>query len=202
MEMELNTIIEKIKKEGVGQAEKNAAEILAQAQKKAREIVSAAEKEKEAIVKSGQQEAEKMKANGEESLRQASRDVVLGLKEAILALFDAVLRREVAANLSTDVIKEMVLALVDKFKKDGKPDAEVLVSDGDKKALGEALAAKLKEKMAEGVTLKASPSVDKGFRIGGKGDESYYDFTDEAITEAFKEFLNPKMMEILEAGNK
>jgi len=202
MEVELGTIIEKIKKEGVGEAEKRSDEILSQAKRKAKEIVDAAEKEKGAIIDNGKKEAEKMKANGEESLRQASRDVLLGLKESIIGLFDTVLRGEVGDAFSADIIQKMILGLAEKFQKDGSSDVEVLLSDKDKKALEDALLAALKKKMSGGVTLKASPGVEKGFRIGKKGEESYYDFTDQAVAEAFKEFLNPRMKEILDAGAK
>jgi F0F1-type ATP synthase membrane subunit b/b' len=46
MEMELNTIIEKIKQEGIGEAEKKAAGILDEARKKADELVKEGEKKK------------------------------------------------------------------------------------------------------------------------------------------------------------
>jgi len=53
---------------------------------------------------------------------------------------------------------------------------------------------------AKGVTFKISPSVEKGFRIGEKDKNYYYDFTDDALVEALKTYLNPKLLKILDSG--
>ncbi len=202
MEMELKSIIEKIKEEGVEEGQKKATDIIGQAENKAKETIEAAEKEKEDTVKNAAKEAERLRKNGEEALRQASRDVLLGLKEEITALFDSVIKEEVAKQLSPEVLKDMIITLVQKFKRDEEPDIEILLSDKDKKALEKVLLARFKEKMAKGVTLKASPKVEKGFLMGGKGKGAYYDFTDEAIAEVFKAFLNPKIADLLNPGKK
>ena len=202
MEMELKTIIEKIKEEGVEEAAKKTGDMISQAEKKARDTMEAAEREKEDIIKKAGKEAEKLKKNGEEALQQASRDVLLGLREEIIALFDSIVKKEVAKQLSPEVLKDMIIALAEKFKKDEEPDIEILLDEKDKAVLEKGFLAKLKEKMAKGVILKASPRVGKGFLIGGKGKESYYDFTDEAIAEVFKVFLNPKVAELLKSGKE
>ncbi len=197
MEMDLNGIINKIKEEGVGEAEKNAVAIISRAREEAIDIVEAAKKEKEEIIKTARQEAERLQKNGEEAIKQASRDVVLSLKDKITALFDSIIKREVASNLQVDWLREMITHLVKNFKTDDTFEVEVLLSEKDKQYLEKSVFAELKGKMAEGVTLKVSPNVENGFRIGEKGKNSFYDFTDEAITEAFKTFLNPKITEIL-----
>jgi V/A-type H+-transporting ATPase subunit E len=202
MEMELKGIIEKIKEEGVEEGEKKAADIISQAEERARNAMGSAEKEGEDIIKKAEKEAEKLRKNGEEALQQASRDVLLSLRQEIVALFDRVIKEETAKQLSPELLKGMITTLVEKFEKNGETDVEVLLSAKDKTALEKMLLTGLKEKMAKGVTLKASPKVEKGFMIGGKGKESYYDFTDEAITEAFKAFLNPKITGLLNPGKE
>ena len=197
MQMELNTIIEKIKKEGIGEAESKAADILKQAQAKADKIIAEAEKKKENIIKNAQTDAANLKKNGEEALNQASRDVILALKESITGVFDALIKKEVAQQLSPEVLKEVIVNLIQKFSEEKEAEIEVLLSDKDKKSMESALLNALKGEVKKGLTIKVSPSIEHGFRIGKKGESSYYDFTDEAITESFKTYLNPKIKELL-----
>ncbi|MGB3112891.1 MAG: V-type ATP synthase subunit E [Candidatus Omnitrophota bacterium] len=202
MEMELKTIIEKIKQEGVGEAEKKAAHIIETAQAGAKRVLDQAREERAAIIKKAEQEAAKLRDNGEKALSQASRDVLLSLREQIIELFDKVVKREVAAQLTPDVLKEMILKLVEKFEKEEKLDLEILLSKKEKKDLEEAVFSALKGEMKKGVTIKISPVIEHGFFIGEKDKGSYYDFTDEAIAEAFMAYLNPKIVDILAAEKK
>lgn len=202
MEMELKGIIEKIKTEGVTEAEKQATQIVTEAEDKAKKTIQDAETQKDAIISGAQDEAKKLKSSSEEAMRQASRNVLLGLRESIIALFDKVIKKEVAENLSAQVMKDMIVRLVDKFNESGETDIEVLLSKEEKQQLEGVLLKALKSEVAKGVTLKASSSLEHGFRIGIKDSNAYYDFTDEAIEEAFKIYLNKRLVEILTPGKK
>ncbi|MBD3426927.1 MAG: V-type ATP synthase subunit E [Candidatus Omnitrophica bacterium] len=197
MEMELKSIIEKIKEEGVGEAEKKAADIIAQAEQKAGSIITSAQDDKKRMIKKAEQETEKLLNNGKAALRQASRDAVLGLRQSIVSLFDAVMKRSVSEQLNADTVKKMVIKLAESITKDRNFDVEVLLSEGDKRELEQVLLKELQERMKTGLVIKASEKVEHGFRIGEKGGSAYYDFSDEAVAEAFKAYLNPRISEIL-----
>ncbi|MFH1664690.1 MAG: V-type ATP synthase subunit E, partial [Candidatus Omnitrophota bacterium] len=92
-----------------------------------------------------------------------------------------------------ELLKEVILRLVEAFKKNDTAEVEVMVSEKDKQALESFFSAKLKEEILKGVTIKISANMENGLRIGEKGQNAYYDFTDEAIAEAFTAFLTPKM---------
>ena len=202
MEMDLQSIISKLKTEGVGEAEKEAADIVEEAKKKAADIVEEAKQREEEIIKKAEQEADRLKKNGEEAIRQASRDVLLSLREQIIALLDKVTKYEVAAQMSPALLKDMISKLAGKFERDKKLDVEILLSEKEKKDLEKVLIGALKKEMKKGVTIKTSPIVEHGFFIGEKGKSSYYDFTDEAVDEAFMAHLNPKITEILTSNKK
>lgn len=202
MEVDLKNIIEKIKTEGVDEAQKQAGDIVAKAEAKAKEVMDSAQKQKAALIESAKAEAARMKANGEEAMRQASRNVLLGLRQNIIALFDKVVKTKVGEALSPDVVKEMVVRLVEKFNESGKTEVEVLLSSQDKKELEKTLFTALQTEVARGVTLKASAGMEHGFRIGEKDSNAYYDFTDDAIEEVFKSYLNKRLSEILIPGTK
>ncbi|MDD4957386.1 MAG: hypothetical protein PHH49_05205 [Candidatus Omnitrophica bacterium] len=196
MEMDLQNIISKIKQEGVDEAEKQAQDLIAQARKKAAEIEGRAKKDSDAMLQKAAREAEKIKVSGEEAVRQAARDVILTLKDSIIRLFGEVLKAKVSESMTPDVMKDVIVKLADTVSRDGGA-LEVLVGEKDEKQLGEALKAALNEKMGSGMTIKVSRNVESGFRVGLKGKEAYYDFTDEAVAEALKTFLNPKINEML-----
>ncbi len=200
MEMELKDIIEKIKEEGVNEAERKATDIVNEAEQKAKNTINAAEKEKTEIITRAKKEADRLKKNGEETIRQSARDVLLGLRENIVALFDKVIKKDVGKQLSPDLMKEMILRLAGSIGEKEGLAVEVLLNEKDKKELEKLLLGELKAAMKKGVTLKASDAVEHGFRIGEKGGNTYYDFTDEAIAEAFKAYLNQQLIQILTPG--
>lgn len=198
MAMELDSLIRKIKTEGVEEAKKRSEEIIAQAEEKAREIIKDAESERVRIIKEGQKEVANLKRSGEEALNQASRDLLLTLRQKIIDLFDGVIKEKVCEELSSKNLKNIIAKIIENFKRDeGLDNIEVLLSKDDKKELEAVLLKSLKEKLKEGLTFRVSAGIEKGFRIGEKGKNFYYDFTDDAIAEAFKLYLNPKIAEIL-----
>ncbi|RKY77890.1 hypothetical protein DRQ00_06210, partial [candidate division KSB1 bacterium] len=78
---------------------------------------------------------------------------------------------------------------------------EILVSKEDKEKIQELLFSSLKEELKNSIIIKVSDRISKGFRIGIKGEDVYYDFTDESITECLKEFVSPSLKEILNKKN-
>ena len=197
MEMELKNIIEKIKQEGVEEAEKKSAAIISEAEARAKEIIRQAEEEKAKILKAGQEEADRFKKNARDAISQSLRDVLLSLRQKIVVLFDSVVKRQVSGVMSEEFLKEIIIKLVEGFKQRGIMDIEVLLSSEDKDKIMQAFLDSVSEEMKKGVEFKVSKNVEKGFRIGEKGSSSYYDFTDEAVSEAFKEYLNPKIAQAL-----
>jgi V/A-type H+-transporting ATPase subunit E len=201
MDMDINSIITKIKQEGVNEGQKQSEEIIRDAKQKAEEILNSARQQEEDILKKAEEEAAKLKRNAEDAIKQASRDVLLGLRQSVISLFDKVLKKEISSNMTSDVLKKMLVNLAENFDRTGeKNQIEILLSEEEKKALDNTLFAELKEEMKKGVTLKASANVETGFRIGEKNGTSYYDFTDEAIMEAMKIYLNQKVASMLSTG--
>jgi len=200
MEMDLNNVIEQIKREGVEQGEKQAADIVKEAEKKAGEIVAQAEKDKDDIIKSGREDADRLMSNGEAALRQASRDVLVALRTQLTDLLDSIVKKEISGALTPEVLKDIIVKLVTHCRAQENFDLEVLLSEADKEALRKVFGKALQDEIKGGITLKASPNVEKGFRIGQKGKDLYYDFSDEAIAEAFNAYLNQKLKLIMDAG--
>ncbi|MBU1148337.1 MAG: hypothetical protein KKD11_08295 [Candidatus Omnitrophica bacterium] len=198
MEMELNSLIEKIKQEGISESNKKSAEIIKQAQDQKRAIIQEAEVKAEAIIKQAQEQAAKLEDNSHKAVVQAVRDVTLSLKQEIKNLFDTVLKKDIQGALSDDFIKELILKIVQALPKDKQAGLEILFNQQDKKRLEGVILSGLKKEFASGITFKVNPNINKGLYIGIKDEDFHYDFTDQAILEILKEYLRPFIVKILD----
>lgn len=202
METNVKGIIEKIKKEGVEKAEQEAAKILARTEEERKRILQSAREQEAQILDEAAKEAEKLKVNAQAAIRQSARDVILGLRTSIVSLFDSVVKREVGKALDADTIKKMILLLAEKFSTGENDGIEAVLSEQDKKDLEGLFTLALGKEMRAGLTLLSSKEVTKGFRIGERSSGVYYDFTDEAISEALGAYLNKGLLAILSEDNK
>lgn len=198
MEMELNNLIEKIKKDGVQEAQAKADEIVQKAEAEAEKILKSAKGERDEIIRQAQENSKQFFLASEKALKQSSRDVLLVLRERVTEFFDRIIKQEVEKQLSFEVLKTIIIKAVENFKKEGELDIEILVNEADKKKLEKTLFRELVKEAKEKITIQGSKKISNGFRIGKKGEESYIDFTDEALAEAFKRYLNPKLVEKLD----
>ncbi len=198
MEMELKNLIDKIKSEGVEEAEKSAAAIIKEAEEKAKAIIAEAESRKNAIIRDGEAKANALKTNSEIALKQSARDVLLTLRENATQFFDRIVKEKISGELSADVLKEAILKAVENLKKDGISDIEIVLSENDKAKLEKTLLKAFAREAGKQIKITGKKGIEKGFRIGESGKDSYFDFTDEAIAEAFKKYLNPKLIKLLD----
>ena len=198
MEVKLDSLIEKIKSEGVESAQKESNEIIEKANQKAADIVAKAKKEGEAIETKAEAKAKQFQENAELAIQQAARDGELAFKSRITDLFDAVFKREVKSALTPDFMKEMILKIVSEWK---DSDVQVTVSETESAKLQDVLFAGLAEDVKKGITIRPSSAVAGGFQIGVKDENVYYDFTDDSFAAILKSFLNPRLNEILGKKN-
>jgi len=196
MDVKLDSLIERIRKEGIEEGQKTAEELIAEAKQKASKIVDDAQKEAEKIVEDGKKQAEKFRVNAEADIKQAARNTELLVKEKILHLFDNVFKNEVADVLKPDFLSGLIQQMITEWVKDSQ--AEIVVNEKDKAQLETLLFKGLKKQLRDNVTLRISNEVSSGFRIGLKDDQVFYDFTDDAIVEVLKSLINPKIKEILD----
>ena len=109
MEVQVKELIDRIKSEGIKEAEKKAKEIEGEAHKNAQSIIADANKKAQEIVENAKAEAEKFEITGKHALTQAGRDLILTLRSEITAIFDTLIGKEIKESLTTDVLKEVIL---------------------------------------------------------------------------------------------
>jgi V/A-type H+-transporting ATPase subunit E len=198
MTIELKNLIDKIKKDGVEQAENEAATIIAEAKVQAKGVIDEAHKKAREIIVEAEEEAGRFKVSSEQAFKQAARDALLALRGRVTEFFARIVKTNVQDELSSTVLKDIILQAVEHCIKEGVMDIEVIVSNADKKALEKKLFTALRKEAKEKILLRASNGIEKGFRIGARDKNSYLDFTDQAIVEGFRRYLNPKLIDALD----
>ena len=197
MDTQLKELLETIKSEGIAAADAKAAEIVARAEKQAGEIIAKAEANAARLLADAKREIAQHEETSRDVLAQASRDLVLNLKQKIIQLFDSILAEASKDSLSGKGLEDAVAALVNNWTKQGSTSVEVLLPKAELDKIEKSLTAKLAAAMKKGVTLKPIAQIDAGFRVGEKDGSAYYDFTSEGIAEILAEYLNPKLAEIM-----
>ena len=200
MEANLENLIDKIKVEGIQEAEKEAEEKIERAEERSREIIEEAEEEAEEIVKEAEREAEQLRESGEEALKQAQRDTILVTKERITDLLDKIFKAQIRETLTPEFTRKLIMEVVAALGEDEK--YEISVSKEDKDRLVEMLFGEAQSELDdERIDLLPEREVSKGIRVSVKDEDVYYDFTDEGLANYLNEFLNPAIQEVLESND-
>lgn len=202
MEIQLQELIDQIKKDGVKVAEEQATATIEAANAEAERIVTEARAEAERIIKHAKEEQERLARAGEEAIRQAGRNVLISFRDSVSRELNVLVSDEVARLCSSDRMPELIIKVVEALARNPEgDDLTVLLNNRDMATLEKTLLAALKDKLLTGVTLKANDTIGVGFRIGVDHGRAYYDFSAEAITAMMAVYLNPRVAALLkEAG--
>ena len=203
MDIQLQELIDKIKKDGVASAEAKAQEIIAEAEKKAASIISSAEEKADSIIKSGKAETERMEKASIDAIRQAGRNLLISFRDGVNAQLSALIATETSKVYNADMLKTLIPETVKAWaSKDDVNSLSVLLSEKDLKELEKNLGAALKEQINSGLEIKLDNSLTKGFRIGTKDGSAFYDFSAESVADLFSAYLNPKTSAIMKEAAK
>ena len=129
MSENLKGLLEKINQEGIKSADKKARDIENKAMEDAKKILEDARKLADEIIQKAKIEADKTKVKADLSIKQASRDLLLSLKEDIKKMLNKIIAGEINKALSNEEIAGILAGLLDKYvEKNGQAiDIKVLV---------------------------------------------------------------------------
>ena len=188
MSEDLQSLLEKINREGVEKAKAEADRIVAEAKAKAAEIVKAANAEAAKAKADAEKSAADYAARASETVRQAERDTILRIESSVTALLEKVLRDGVDRSLADEgalgaLVSEAVKGLVG-------PD-EVAVPA----KLADALKARL---AAQGnVTVVTDDALGAGFSVRTDGGRVEHSFTGKAVADELAKRLRPDLAALL-----
>jgi len=200
MEEQLQSLLDRIRHEGVERAEAEAAGILDEATERARRIVAEAETEAGGVRRGAEADAEASRQRAEKALEQAGRDFLLALQKSIEAILRETLRDTVATALTPDVVADMLVRLAEAYAAHDMNESrvDVLLAPEDRQRIAALVMEKYRDLVGQGLTLRADKRIDKGFKVSFVDDNLYHDFSLPALAEALAPVLKPPLGEIVE----
>src|SRR5512145_3021147 len=124
----VESLIGRLRDEGITQGREQAEALVAAAQQQAAEIVATAQREAEAILARATEEAGKLKAAGEDAIRLAMRDTILALEGDLLKGFMDRLHRLVKGVLADPAfLQRLILEVAGRVAPTGAQRTEVLL---------------------------------------------------------------------------
>ena len=203
MDVQLQELIDKIKKDGVASAEAESRKIVEASEKRAEEIIAEAQNKASEIIKTAKAETARMEKASEEAITQAGRNMLLSFKDSLVKELDGLIQADIAGAESKDVMAKLIPETVKAWAKNSDAsELSVLVSEKDLKDLEKSLVAELKDEISKGLEIKPDKTLSAGFRIGVKNGAAYYDYSAESLAEMFAAYLNPKVAALMKDAAK
>lgn len=185
---DLQSLLEKINRDGVEKADAEAKKIIDHAKAQAVTITE------DARAKAAQAKAEAEKssaeyaARAEETIRQAARDIILAVEGSVRSLLEKLLVQNVNAALSDDAnIRAVTAAAIENLVGPG----EIACSD----KLAQTLAAQLAAKKE--FTVVTDDAIDTGFTVKLDGGRVVHAFTGEVIASELAKRLRPDLAKLI-----
>ena len=197
MAEEIKELIEKIRSEGVRAGEDKAKAIELDALKRARQIIADADAEARRILSEARESISRSEESSRSSLRQAARDVIIGLKKEILAALNKITLSHVHKALTTEETGKLIAHLLKECGAKDKGAVIVSLKKEDAEKLAGVFMSELSDELKKSLVLKPSEDIRGGFTISYDHSKSYYDFTDKALAEYIGSYIRPKLSEIL-----
>ena len=185
---DLQSLLEKINRDGVEKADAEAKRIVAEAESKASAIVSEARAEAERARAQAEKDAAGYAAHAAETIKQGARDIVLGVESSIRSLLEKILAKNVEKALADE---STAAALAAEAVKELAGPGEI--------TCGPRLAAALKAQLAAkgSFTVAADGSFGQGFSVKVDGGRVESAFTAEAITAELARRLRPDLAKLM-----
>ncbi len=196
-EVQLKELIDTIHRDGVDKVRQESELLLKQARAKADEIVAVARAQAAALLSNARQEQEQIAHSGRESLKQASRDLLLGVRKQLEAMFSALLNEKTREALKDEKITTAIAAMIANWTPERQGKIELLLPQNQFDPMAKALRKAMAGKISAGIEIKAAVEVTNGFRVVEKDGQAYYDFSAASIAESLSLFLNPFMTKIV-----
>lgn len=181
MELQIQDLVQSIKKDGIERANQEADAILAQARQQAEAILSDARSEAAKTLERARAEVEVYQNSARLDAQQARRDAVLAFRKEVQAEFEALLAADVRKTLNETALAALIQAAL---AGENPADYTAEVSE-----VTQTLNSQLAEAIRNGLELRPSKKVQAGFRLAAKDSSGYFDCSDEEISRMLTPFF-------------
>lgn len=188
MSEDLQSLLEKINRDGVEKANAAAANIIDEAKAKAAEIVKAATADAAKAKVDAEKASADYAARAAETISQAARDTVLKIEASVTALLTALLAKDVDKTLADE---KNVSALTLEAVKSLASSAEV--------AVPAKFVAMLKAQLStqKNITVVTDDTLGTGFSVRLDGGRVEHAFTGASISEELAKRLRPDLAKLV-----
>lgn len=200
MDIRLQELLDKIRKDGIEAAQTDAAKVLAEAEERRRAVLADAEREAKAIVAKAKADAARFEEAGKAALEQAARNLVISFRTEISAVLAAIVRTDTEKTFSGSVLEAAIPAVLAAWKDKGTEDLAVLLPPAELSKLEGSFRKKLESELKKGLELRPFPGIKAGFRIAEKDGAAYYDFSSDSLAEMLSQYLNERLGQIAAAA--
>ncbi len=198
MDVQVKELIEKIKSDGIKNAESTAARIISEAEGKAATIIENAKREAAETKELAKNEVARLEQAGQEALKQAGRDLLIATRKDIEGIFDRIIEAGTGEILKGDPLKDCIVAVLKSWKESDMKELQVMVPEKTLTDLEKKLKQELKARIDKGLEVKPFKDIEAGFRVSTKDGRSFYDFSDGELTEMLSRYLSPGLREVLD----
>ncbi len=203
MEIQLQELLDQIKRDGVKAAQAEADAIISAANAEAERILASANEKADKAMQAAKAENERLVRSSEEAIRQAGRNLLISFRESVTHELDSIVGEKVKEAYSNDALCALIVSALEAFSKNAETDdISVLMNQKDLDRLQAEILGALKIKMQTGVTLSPSESFDGGFRISADGSNIYYDYSRDAVVDMLSAYLNPRVTALMKEAEQ
>ena len=201
MAEDLQSLLAKIQEQGLDKANAERAAIIKKAEQDAAEITAKAKAAADARRRAAEEECASLTKRAESAVKQAARDIVLKLNVELKERLNTILQENTANAMTPELMGRIINEMAAAYIKDGKQEAklEVLVSPKSLEEMNAALKGSLKDSFVKQPTLFADMELGGGLKVSVSGNDVFYDFSDDAITDIVAAYIGPRLAAIVKA---
>lgn len=205
----VQSLIDRIRDEGVQAARDKAEQILKDARHEASQIVENAKAEADSLRADTKREIEDHRTASLDALQLAARDTVLDLKAKVVERFEEFLKRLViSATRDEETVRSLVLVLAGHAASEFIQDKELeiriskaLLGKGTLEEEGNrALLALSSDMLREGIQLIPDDVIEGGARVQLVKDKLEIDLSDKAVSRMIAQRMIPRFRDILKGA--
>lgn len=191
----IQELTEKILRQGVEKGQAEADRIVAEARQQAEQILQEARQQALEIAEQAQKKAGETAANTRSELKMYTNQAMSALKSEVTnVLTDSVVKEAVKGlSANPDFLGQFAVALAQKWVE----DEPIVLSTGEADSLKAYFAAKAKNLLDKGVTIRKINGKDTMLAISPADGSYKINFGEAEFAAYFKQFLRPQLVEML-----
>ncbi len=190
----IQELTEQLLREGVEKGNQQAADIVAQAEAKKAEILAAAQKQADDMLAAARKQAEELDKNTKAELKLFANQALEALKSEVINLLNGkVVSDSMDKTLTADFMPKLILTFVQNWATKG----ELVIETADADALSAYFKKEAVDVLNAGLSIKQVNGLATDFVLSAADGSYKIQLGKQDFVEYFKEFLRPKLVEML-----